>query len=500
MATTDQQGPNILTPPPAIGTPVTAYSEPASLRGVSLSPTDLGMVEEFRENLNQARGTASDIPNFDLGVQGTTAIAQADLQVSKLDGSNADGHIESSGWTEADARTLVTYIHDHKDIQSYLQQLHGQDGNTGPNNTDYTGQIQNNQNYSPNYNANYQGADQNFTETFVDKAVHGMWTFSGSDDAIRGDRIPNEDGNDNESLQDLAGHLNDMEQGRVALNPQGTVTPFHTSGGTFGTGPDTLTVTLSEDAWKGDAQANITLDGQVLNAQPLAVTAQNSTQQDETFTFKGNFGSTQHVVGVYFLNDAYAGTPDTDRNLHVQGATLDGQAATGENADISGTAQPASGTVELYSTGDSDTLTLPGDPVAAPSAPTPTTPTPTAPTPTAPAPVTVGSGPDAIALGISEDSYQGDAQFTVSVDGKQIGGTLTASVLHNSGQDQAFNIMGKFGAGQHTVGVSFLNDAYGGSADTDRNLYVDSASYKGQAASGLPQGIYWSDGPHSFQV
>ena len=37
--------------------------------------------------------------------------------------------------------------------------------------------------------------------------------------------------------------------------------------------------------------------------------------------------------------------------------------------------------------------------------------------------VTVGTGPDSLVLQVSEDAYKGDAQFTVSVDGKQIGGT-----------------------------------------------------------------------------
>ena len=40
-----------------------------------------------------------------------------------------------------------------------------------------------------------------------------------------------------------------------------------------------------------------------------------------------------------------------------------------------------------------------------------------------------GSGADTLVLNISENAYQGDAQFTVSVDGKQLGGTFTASAL-----------------------------------------------------------------------
>ncbi|SFL49006.1 calcium-binding protein, partial [Methylobacterium pseudosasicola] len=38
----------------------------------------------------------------------------------------------------------------------------------------------------------------------------------------------------------------------------------------------------------------------------------------------------------------------------------------------------------------------------------------------------IGTGSDQLVLRISQDAYQGDAQYTVSVDGKQIGGVLTA--------------------------------------------------------------------------
>ena len=97
---------------------------------------------------------------------------------------------------------------------------------------------------------------------------------------------------------------------------------------------------------------------------------------------------------------------------------------------------------------------------------------------------TIGSGSDDLVLQMSEDAYQGDAQFTVSVDGKQVGGTLTASASHGAGQSQAFHVLGTYGAGTHKVAVNFLNDAYGGSASTDRNLFVDSASINGASISG----------------
>ena len=53
-------------------------------------------------------------------------------------------------------------------------------------------------------------------------------------------------------------------------------------------------------------------------------------------------------------------------------------------------------------------------------------------------PITFGTGPDSLVFQISEDAYangdgisdaKGDATFTVSVDGKQIGGTFTAAAV-----------------------------------------------------------------------
>ena len=97
-------------------------------------------------------------------------------------------------------------------------------------------------------------------------------------------------------------------------------------------------------------------------------------------------------------------------------------------------------------------------------------------TPTA---VTIGSGTGKLVLQISEDAWQGDAQFTVAVDGRQIGGTQTALASHAAGQNQSFTVLGNFAAGLHTVSVDFLNDAWGGTPSTDRNLYVTSATING---------------------
>jgi len=88
--------------------------------------------------------------------------------------------------------------------------------------------------------------------------------------------------------------------------------------------------------------------------------------------------------------------------------------------------------------------------------------------------------------------------FTVSVDGKQIGGTFTALASKAAGQAQNFTLKGYFGTGNHVVAVKFLNDAYNGTYTTDRNLYVESVTYRGvntnQSAS------LWDAGTKTFTV
>ena len=92
-------------------------------------------------------------------------------------------------------------------------------------------------------------------------------------------------------------------------------------------------------------------------------------------------------------------------------------------------------------------------------------------------------GADTLTLHMSEDAYVGDAQYDVYVDGKQVGGTMTATANHGAGQTQAVSLAGSWGAGTHIVGIAFLNDAYGGSPSLNRNLYVDSIGFNGSSTA-----------------
>ncbi|MGI4745027.1 MAG: carbohydrate-binding domain-containing protein [Janthinobacterium lividum] len=86
---------------------------------------------------------------------------------------------------------------------------------------------------------------------------------------------------------------------------------------------------------------------------------------------------------------------------------------------------------------------------------------------------------DTLVLNMSEDAYNGDALFSVAVDGVQVNNKLTATALHSAGASQNFMLLGSWGTGKHVVTVKFLNDLYGGSAAKDRNLYVNMLTFDG---------------------
>ena len=95
------------------------------------------------------------------------------------------------------------------------------------------------------------------------------------------------------------------------------------------------------------------------------------------------------------------------------------------------------------------------------------------------------SQPDTLVLNLSEDAWQGDAQFSVSLDGRSLGSAQAVTVSHTAGDTEQFTFQGDFGIGPHDLAISFLNDAWGGTTQTDRNLYVDGVEYDGvQLAQG----------------
>lgn len=237
---------------------------------------------------------------------------------------------------------------------------------------------------------------------------------------------------------------------------------------TIGAGSDTLALGITEDFYQDYAQFSVSLDGQQVGGI-LTASSPHEGPSSDTLNVLANLAPGIHTVTVNFLNDAYGGTIDTDRNLYLDGATYDGTFVPSVAQELQ-----VSGPV-TFGVFDS-------------------TPVPTSSTTT-----TIGSGSDTLVLSVSQDAYGDNAQFTVSLDGQQVGDVLTVSSLHGSGTSDTVNVFADLSAGPHTVTVNFLNDAYNGTPDTDRNLYVDSATYDGAAVSGAAQVLY-SSGPASFGV
>ena len=237
---------------------------------------------------------------------------------------------------------------------------------------------------------------------------------------------------------------------------------------TIGAGSDTLALGISDDAYQGSAQFTVSLDGQQVG-DTLTSNSLHDGFSSDVVNVLADLAPGIHTVTVNFLNDAYGGTIDTDRNLYIDGATYDGLFVPSVARELQVSGPVSFGVLDRTSVPSTSTTT------------------------------TIGSGSDTVVLKVSQDAYQGNAKFTVSLDGQQIGNILTAASFHSSGTSDTVNVLADLSPGQHTVTVKFLDDAYNGTPDTDRNLYVDSATYDGAEVSGATQALY-SSGPASFDV
>jgi Ca-dependent carbohydrate-binding module xylan-binding len=87
--------------------------------------------------------------------------------------------------------------------------------------------------------------------------------------------------------------------------------------------PDTLALHVAETAYLGDAQFTVAVDGKQ-GGSTYTATASHTAGQSQEIDIGGDWGKGSHTVSINFLNDLYAGTPATDRNLYVTGASYDG--------------------------------------------------------------------------------------------------------------------------------------------------------------------------------
>jgi hypothetical protein len=215
----------------------------------------------------------------------------------------------------------------------------------------------------------------------------------------------------------------------------------------IGSGSDSLLLQMKEDALEGDAQFTASVDGvQVGGVQ--TVTATQDSPSPEAFTFEGNWGPGHHTVDVNFLNG------ESGRDLFVTGMSYDAVNYPNNVYNLYG------GGAASFQIGQ---------------------------------PAPIGAGADALQLQMTEDAFQSDAQFTVAVDGVQVGGVETATQTRTGPGPEDFTFLGNWGSGQHSVAVDFVNGTAG------RDLFVGGMSYDGASYSNNVSNLY-GGGSATFTV
>ncbi len=107
------------------------------------------------------------------------------------------------------------------------------------------------------------------------------------------------------------------------LVPKGSA-PAPTPTPPAGSGEDVITVRVSGDAFKGDPNFALTVNGRVVDATNV-VTADHAEGEWDTIAFRGDFDlDGTDRIGVQFTNDHYARGVG-DRNLYVDAVTVNGE-------------------------------------------------------------------------------------------------------------------------------------------------------------------------------
>ncbi len=253
---------------------------------------------------------------------------------------------------------------------------------------------------------------------------------------------------------------------------------------------DTLLLKVSETVYGAPAQFTVSVDGKQVGST-YQTTAIHGWKSD-TVTLTGDWDKGEHTVQIKYLNDFR--DAGGDRNLFLDSAIYDGVAVPGAR-------------LNMWSPYDPNTFKVTDTTALAPATsvppPTTTTPPPTTTTPppstTEPPPTTTAptATTDTLVLKVSETVYGAAAQFTVSVDGVQVGGTYQTTALHGWRSDTV-TLKGNWDSGDHSVSIKFLNDAK--DAGGDRNLYLDSATYNGVAVPNAKLDMWSAYDPHVFKI
>ncbi|MBW4025093.1 MAG: hypothetical protein HIU92_18525 [Proteobacteria bacterium] len=199
---------------------------------------------------------------------------------------------------------------------------------------------------------------------------------------------------------------------------------------------DTIVLNLAEDYADGNGAFTVSVNGQQVGGIDQ-VNVLHASGDSGTVSLTGNWGSGVNDVAISFINHAYG------RNLYVNSISENGVTYAGSSA-----AFPQNGS-HIFAVGGT--------------------------TPAA------SGAADILNLNLSEDAWKGDADFVLYIDGKAVTTPQAVTALHSANATQGFSFTGNFGAGTHTIGVGFVNDAYGGSSGKDRNLYVNGVTLNGSS-------------------
>lgn len=218
---------------------------------------------------------------------------------------------------------------------------------------------------------------------------------------------------------------------KSALTSNGTA-----SAGLPTTGPDTVTVRVAGDLHKGNPGFTLTADGKELAGPAYTSVAKGAGWQD--VTFKVDLPDAAQKLGVTFINNLYE-SATRDRNLYVDGVTVNGTKLTVDKS-------------ALVKTGDTATAALGTG--------------------------TGGAAGDVVVVKAAGDAYKGDPGFKLLADGTLVGGPSYVSTDHGDGW-QEFVYRLNLPDTTKTLGVDFFNDFSDGPG-LDRNLHLHSVSLNGQ--------------------
>lgn len=227
---------------------------------------------------------------------------------------------------------------------------------------------------------------------------------------------------------------------KTALTSNGTA-----SAGLPSSGPDTVTVRVSGDLYKGNAGFKLVADGHELTGPAYTSTAKGTGWQD--VTVKVDLPDGAKSLGVTFINNLYE-SASQDRNLYVDSVTVNGTKLAVDKSGLMKTGDTATATLGSTSGGGTGGGTGTG-----------------------------GTGGDVVVIKAAGDAYKGDPGFKLLADGTLVGGPTYVSADHGDGW-QEFVYRLNLPDSTKTLGVDFFNDFSEGPG-LDRNLHLHSVSVNG---------------------